>query len=219
VVIADDHPLFLGALEGALEDAGVQVGASTTRGRDVVDLVDKFNPDVVLLDLEMPDLDGLTCLSALKERWPSLKVVIVSGSDDRAKVDEALRLGAVCFIGKTVEPTDLAHAVRMIAGDQPFHYAAPHPTTANHQTEGPATDLTRRELEILQMVSHGHSNSQLARILWVTEQTIKFHLSNVYRKLDVQNRTEAGAKARELGISDNGTCACFEKDLRLAQSK
>ncbi len=211
-MIADDHPLFLGALEGALEQAGVQVGAATTRGRDVVELVELFDPDVVLLDLEMPDQDGLTCLSTLKQRWPSLKVVIVSGSDDRTKIDEALRLGAVCFIGKTVEPADLAHAIRMIAGDQPFHYAAAHPTTtSNHQPEGPPTDLTRRELEILQMVSHGHSNSQLARILWVTEQTIKFHLSNVYRKLNVQNRTEAGAKARELGISDNSTCACFEK--------
>jgi DNA-binding NarL/FixJ family response regulator len=125
-------------------------------------------------------------------------VVLAAGSDER-KLANAFANGAAVVCAKTAPPDDLALAIRQ-AFDRSIHFATTHRTSEVRQIPvrfgEPAASLTKREVEILRLVSEGHSNSQLAKMLWVTEQTVKFHLSNIYRKLDVANRTEAARWAQ-----------------------
>lgn len=208
VVIADDHPLLVAALQATLVDAGFDVVGTTQYGADVVELVEATAPDVLLLDLQMPDLSGLDCLAALRDRASEVKVIVLSGADDRASIDAALALGAVCYVGKAVDPADLAATIRMMSSKAPIYSASGTNSPARARSASASSlsavdglGLTRRELEILKLAAEGESNGALARRLWVTEQTIKFHLSNIYRKLDVNNRTQAAAKAHALGIT------------------
>jgi DNA-binding NarL/FixJ family response regulator len=195
VILADDHPLFLSALELSLEAAGVEVLATCGTGDEVLELADKWQPDAVLLDLAMPGMDGLTCVTRLAERHPDVRVVIVSATDDPSAIREVLTAGAVCFVGKSVQPSDLVHALRAVTKTDGIHYRGELPVgelgRPAPRVEPQGHGLTKRELEILRLAASGSSNSQMAKLLWVTEQTIKFHLSNVYRKLGVANRTEA----------------------------
>ena len=204
VILADDHPLFLSALELSLEAAGVEVVGTSGTGDEVLGLVDKWHPDAVLLDLAMPGMDGLTCVTQLAERHPEVRVVVLSGTDDPNAIREVLAAGAVCFVGKNVQPSDLVHALRAVTKTDGIHYrgelsSAELARPVRREEQG-SHGLTKRELEILRLVASGSSNSQMAKLLWVTEQTVKFHLSNVYRKLDVPNRTAASAKANSLGL-------------------
>jgi DNA-binding NarL/FixJ family response regulator len=110
----------------------------------------------------------------------------------------------VCFVGKSVQPSDLVHALRAVTKTDGIHYRGELPVAELARPVRPAAQeghgLTKRELEILRLVASGSSNSQMAKLLWVTEQTVKFHLSNIYRKLDVPNRTAASARANSLGL-------------------
>ena len=143
-------------------------------------------------------------LRRAREAHPGVKLVVVGEGGEPENVEAAFSAGASIYCVRTAERGDLASAIRQAF--QPSIYVAgtdyrsvtssPVPVSGR----GEAVDLTRRELEILQLVAEGHSNSQLAKMLWVTEQTIKFHLSNIYRKLDVSNRTEASRWAQLNGI-------------------
>jgi DNA-binding NarL/FixJ family response regulator len=146
-------------------------------------------------------MDGLALVRAARERLPGLKVIVLSMYEDSQHIDAAFAAGAAAYVLKTAHPDDLTSAVRQafmhsiyLAGARPAPVSAPGPV------EDDTPGLTRRELEILRLVAEGHSNAQLARMLWVTEQTVKFHLSNVYRKLDVANRTEASRWAQVNGL-------------------
>ncbi len=204
VILADDHPLFLSALELSLEAAGVEIVGTCGTGDEVLELVDKWTPDAVLLDLAMPGMDGLTCVTQLAERHPDVRVVVLSATDDPTAIREVLAAGAVCFVGKNVQPSDLVHALRAVTKTDGIHYRGELPAAdlarPARREEQEGHGLTKRELEILRLVASGSSNSQLAKLLWVTEQTIKFHLSNVYKKLGVANRTAASAAASRLGL-------------------
>ena len=202
VVLVDDHPLFLEALGRQLEAEGIEVAGTTTRAEEAVDLTGDARPDIVLLDLRMPGMDGLVALQKLREEHPDVKVVILSGENDAGRIDRALAAGAAAFVVKTASADDIAHALRAVMGDATVYYTTPRETSeASPEPAAPdAAGLTRREREILALVAAGHSNARLGRMLWVTEQTIKFHLSNIYRKLGVSNRTEAAARAYSLGL-------------------
>ncbi len=210
VVLADDHPLFLAALETAVEAAGINVVGTASRGDELLELMAEVTADAVLLDLQMPGYDGFECIDQLRRLDPALRLIVVSATDDIDQIRRALDAGAVCFIGKSIDPNDLAAAVRALLSDAIYldarvtngsvrepSSAAPKARTANG-----ASILTRRELEILRLAAEGFSNGQMAKSLWVTEQTVKFHLSNVYRKIDVQNRTEASRWAQQNGLLD-----------------
>jgi DNA-binding NarL/FixJ family response regulator len=202
VVLADDHPLFLQALQVAMERAGFDVVGTAGRGDDLLDLMDRVQADVVLLDLAMPGYDGFECIHRLRESHPDAAIVVVSGADDEASIRHAMEAGAVCFVGKAADPNDLAGAVHVLLNDAihitPRTPPKPEPVA---RAEGNADALlTRRELEILRLVSSGLSNAQMAQHLWVTEQTIKFHLSNIYRKIGIRNRTAASRWAQANGL-------------------
>jgi DNA-binding NarL/FixJ family response regulator len=211
VVVADDHPLFVEALRAVLEQDGIEILGSTGRGDDVVRLVAETSPDVLLLDLAMPRRDGLECLAEIRQRFPEVEVIVVSADDRPDVIECALGLGAVCFVGKTIAPEELTHAIRVVADRSSSVIYAASSAAARQQEKAagppapasPEYGLTKREREILSLVVEGHSNAELARMLWVTEQTVKFHLSNIYRKLSVANRTQAAAKARGLALQPN----------------
>jgi DNA-binding NarL/FixJ family response regulator len=206
VVLVDDHPLFIQALRAAVERAGIDVVATASRGDELMDLMRTVETDAVLLDLAMPGLDGYECLAQLRELYPKVRVIVVSASDDEENIRRALDSGAVCFVGKATDPNDLAGAVHVLLSDS-IHLEvsrAGRPGPAAAAQNGDAAGLlTPRELEILRLASDGLSNSEMAKQLWVTDQTVKFHLSNIYRKLDVSNRTGASRWAREHGLLDD----------------
>ncbi len=201
VLVADDHRLMLAAVRMAFSDApDIEIVGEASAGQEVLPLVGRTSPDVVLLDLRMPGMDGLRCLELLHERHPSVKAIIFSGSDDPAAVDAAFARGAVAFIQKAIDPADLPSIVRQaVAGNVIFatgHGGHTDPVESQW-------DLTPREIEILRALAGGHSNKQMAREFWLSEQTIKYHLTNIYRKLQVRSRTEAVRLAYEHGVIEN----------------
>lgn len=211
-VICDSHPMWLDAVEQVLRRIAIRVAGKTTSTSEALTLVEEHRPDLLITELEGPggEPSALALIERSRAAVPSLRAIVLSMHQDRQVIDAALVAGASAYVVKTAHPEDLASAVR-----QAFEhsvYLAGGPTLAPVPAEPPrdAADepgLTRRELEILRLVSEGHSNAQLARMLWVTEQTVKFHLSNIYRKLDVANRTEASRWAQLHGLLDGQTAS------------
>jgi len=201
VLVADDHRLMLAAVRMAFSDApDIEIVAEATAGQEVLPLVGRTSPDVALLDLRMPGMDGLRCLELLHERHPSVKTIIFSGSDDPAAADAAFARGAVAFIQKTIDPFDLPAIIRQaVAGNVIF--ATGH--SSHTDLVESQWDLTPREIEILRALAGGQSNKQMAAEFWLSEQTIKYHLTNIYRKLRVRSRTEAVRLAYEHGLIEN----------------
>lgn len=206
-VIADAHPLWLGALRELLEQAGVEVLAQATTPSTTIALVEEHQPDILILGIEFTDdrMDGIECLRQAVAASVDTKAIVISSAGDAAAIEAAFDGGASAFCIKSAAPDDLAAAIRQsfhhsiyLAHARSFGRSAEHGGVGAQARGGP--ELTRREVEILRLVAEGHSNSQLARMLWVTEQTVKFHLSNVYRKLDVGNRTEASRWAQLNGL-------------------
>jgi len=208
-VVLDQQPLWLTALEELLERVGVSVVATASLPEEAAALVEEHRPDLLIAGLDSSDTDPeatLGCIRRAKEISPATKSIVLSGGDEPEEIDAAFDAGATVYCVKTAEPDDVASAIRQafrhsiyLAQNRPAARPAQRPLGAGVQPE-----LTKRELEILQLVAEGYSNSQLARMLWVTEQTVKFHLSNVYRKLDVSNRTEASRWAQLHGLLPEG---------------
>lgn len=201
IVIADDHRLILSALRLVLEDdPGFQVVGEANDGSEVLPIVSRTNPDVVLLDLKMPRMDGLACLEHLRRRFPEVRTAIFSGVDDPEVVRSAFAHGAAAFILKRINPVDLPGAIRQAMEGtvyQPFGGAPEGPSV-----EQRASGLTQRELEILALVAEGKPNKQIASELFLAVQTVKFHLTSIYRKLDASTRTEAVRAAYRNGLLD-----------------
>jgi two-component system response regulator DevR len=207
-VLIDPHPLWLDAIERLLERIGFSVVARATASSAALPLLDEHRVDILVisLDLDSTALESVDTVRMVSERHPDVKVVAVSSDDDVELVDAALGAGAAAYIVKTAHADDVAAAIRQsfehsvyFANGRSGAIAAPAPRH-RPETRAQAAGLTRRELEILRLVAEGHSNAHLAKMLWVTEQTVKFHLSNVYRKLDVSNRTEASRWAQVQGL-------------------
>jgi DNA-binding NarL/FixJ family response regulator len=162
--------------------------------------VARTNPDFVLMDIQLAGMDGLTCLDRIRKRHPAVKVIMFSASESRDHVEAALRRGAVAYIVKSVKPVDLASAIRQ-AHDQTVYHA--YGLELSRRADGAALDLTEREVTMLTAVARGLSNQAISKELWVSEQTVKFHLTNIYRKLGVRNRTAAARLAHEQGLVDS----------------
>jgi DNA-binding NarL/FixJ family response regulator len=201
-VLVDRHPLWVEAVERVLVRVQTQVvGSATTPERGLV-LVGERKPDLLVTGIRMPEgeMDGITLVRKARERLPRVKAIVLSDYEDREHIDAALAAGAVAYVLKKAHPEDLASAIRQ-AFDSSVYLADGRTTVAPPlQVLEESPGLTRREFEILKLVAEGHSNAELARKLWVTEQTVKFHLSNIYRKLDVANRTEASRWAQVRGL-------------------
>jgi DNA-binding NarL/FixJ family response regulator len=209
-VLLDPHPLWLDAVGSILASINVTVVGRTTSPEDALELVEQMQPDILICETESLNggMSGSSLIHACRQRLSTLRVIVLGASRDPVDIDAAFEAGALAYAVKTAHPEDVAATVRQTFdhtiflaktattnGDVPSPLP---PVVARGEDEGEA--LTRREREILALVAEGHSNRELARMLWVTEQTVKFHLSNIYRKLDVANRTEASRWAHTRGL-------------------
>jgi DNA-binding NarL/FixJ family response regulator len=202
ILIADDHRLMVEGIRRALESAeDIEIVGEASLGSQVVPLVRRLNPDVVLLDMRMPHMDGLTCLDQIKKYCPKVKVIVLSVFSDPEHIQAAFNHGASGYIVKSVNPIDLSSAIRQAVDGTVFH-AIGFPE-ATQENSGKANGLTERELTILKAVARGLSNQAIGKELWVTEQTVKFHLTNIYRKLQIANRTEAARYAYQHGLAES----------------
>ena len=195
VLLADDHRLMLAAARRVLErHADFEIVGEVMRGTQVGPAVTSLEPDVVLLDVRMPGLDGIACLKRLRAHGSNVPVVVISSYVDDEHVEAARLAGASAYVGKTIDPTELPDIVRGAAAGAPFHVARPAVVREDN------SELSDRELTVLEALTRGLSNRQIGEELWVSEQTVKFHLRNVYRKLDVKKRAEAVRWAYSHGI-------------------
>ena len=200
VVLAEDHALMRDAVRLVFDDAeGVELVGEVANGNDLMPLLSRIDVDLVLLDVQLPGLDGLRCLEALAERHPRVKVAMLSAADDPQVIESAFRRGAHGYIFKSVNPLDLPATIRQIAEGSVIHRSL-----ATHDGAAPAAraaGLSEKEVAVLAQLCHGYTNKQIAGSLWLSEQTVKFHLRNVYRKLGIRSRTEAMRYAFEHDLS------------------
>jgi DNA-binding NarL/FixJ family response regulator len=195
-ILLDRHPLWLAAVERVLSGLNVDVVGKTTSPETALELVDQHQPELMITEIDTGDetIDGIACLARARERNPKLSAIVLSRYTDPEHIEEALAAGASAYVTKTAQREDLAAAVRQAFEHTIYLRRGRAVSTAQKSV------LTRREREILQLVAEGLSNAKIARQLWVTEQTVKFHLSNIYRKLEVANRTEASRWAHRHGL-------------------
>jgi DNA-binding NarL/FixJ family response regulator len=206
-VILDPHPLWLDAVERVLDGIGIRVAAKATTPDEAFGAVVEHQPDLFVAELGFPGdrLGSIPCVKRVREEFGDVRVIVLSAFEDQLSIESALAAGAAAYVVKTAHPHDLATAIRQVF--DPSLYLAGgkigrRSLLSAANGENGIRELTRREHEILRLVAQGHSNSELAKMLWITEQTIKFHLSNIYRKLDVANRTEAARWAQVQGLLD-----------------
>ena len=191
---------MLAAVRRALADAeDVEIVGEVSVGSQVLPAVRETRPNVVLLDLRMPELDGIACLARLRKHYPTLPVVILSSYGDKAHIEAAREAGARGYIVKTVQPVDLAEVLRSALSSDSFAvWGAEAPN--DHASTNGAAQLSEREAAVLEALARGLSNGEIGRELWISEQTVKFHLRNLYRKLGVSSRTEAARYAYRAGV-------------------
>ncbi len=196
-VLVDTHPPRLDTLERVLADAGIATVARLASAESALECLPLLSPDLLVTGLEPGDgdVDGVELVRRARAALPDLKTVILSMHAEDEHIRAAFRAGADAYVLKTAHPDDLSLAVR-----QAFEHSVYLAYGARASVVDNSPGLTRRELEILQLVAEGHSNASVAKMLWVTEQTVKFHLSNIYRKLGVANRTEASRWAQLQGL-------------------
>jgi DNA-binding NarL/FixJ family response regulator len=200
VALLDRQALWLEALEQLLTRNGIEVVAKTTTIDAALAAVVERQPDVFVSEV-YPEPAGYPyrAVVAAKELYADIRIVALGASEDPALIEGAFEAGADVYCVKTADPEDLLAAIHQ-ALRRSIYVARPRPTVTTESYAEALNALTKRELEILRLVAEGHSNLQLARMLWVTEQTVKFHLSNIYRKLEVANRTEASRWAQLHGL-------------------
>ena len=202
-VALDPHPLCHTALSTLLARFNIELVGAATSARTAQTLLQEHTPDLLVMEIDLPEGRdaALRLISSGRSELPELTVIVLSGTDDCALIDASFDRGASAYVLKTSDPEAIATAIRQ-AFEPSVYLARPQDRPVPAQQNDVLHKLTRRELEILQLVSGGRSNREVAEILWVADQTVKFHLANVYRKLGVGNRFEAARWARESGILD-----------------
>jgi DNA-binding NarL/FixJ family response regulator len=194
-MLADDHALVLEGLRSLLEaEDDIEVVGTASNGAQVLEAASMLLPDVIVLDVRMPDVDGLTCLEHIRTVGLPSKVLVLSAFNDGDSIQAALEKEADGFALKTEPPQQTIASIRQVyRGHLVFPQAARRwLRTQRQRPAGPSLDdLSEREVEVLALAARGMTNSQIAQQLGVSENTIKFHLQNIYQKLHVNNRTEA----------------------------
>jgi NarL family two-component system response regulator LiaR len=198
-LIADDHAVVREGLRTFLElQEGIEVAGEASDGREAVDEAERLLPDVVLMDLVMPRLDGVEAMRELRTRVPGARVVVLTSFLDDERVLPALRAGAAGYLLKNVEPRELARSIRLAAAGE----ALIDPAVAARLVDALGSDrraeqaeLTPREQEVLDLIGRGFANKRIALELGIAEKTVKTHVSHVLAKLGVSDRTQAALYA------------------------
>ena len=204
VVLVDDHAMVRLGLEQLLGAAeGIEVVGSAGDGREALKIVQMTGPDVVLMDLQMPDVDGVTATRRIVASDSDVQVVVLTSFSDSERIVAALDAGAIGYLLKDAEPDDLLEGVRAAArGESPLHpRAARQLLTARSAQRGGQVDLTPREAEVLGLVRQGLANKQIARRLGISERTVKAHLTSTFQRIGVADRTQAALWAERHGVS------------------
>ena len=202
VLIVDDHPVVRSGLRVLLDvHDGIEVAGEAADGEEALALAAALEPDVILLDLKLPGLDGVAVLTELRARGVGARVLVLTSANDPAQVSRAVQAGASGFLYKDVDPDALIRAIRAVNdGNLLLAPDAAAPLMAAHATRAAAPrgglgSLTVREREVLDQLARGRSNREIARELHVSEKTVKTHVSSVLAKLGVQDRTQAALYA------------------------
>jgi NarL family two-component system response regulator LiaR len=203
VVIADDHPLLRRGLEGALRLYGdIRVVAQVGDGEQAISACERFRPDVVLMDLVMPGLEGASATREILLRSPSTKVLVLTSYSDEARVQEAFDAGAIGYLMKDISGDDLAAAIRRASAGKPT-LAPKAAEVLMRQVASPGLqgqDLTPRERQVLRLLADGLTNAEIAERLVVSLSTVKGHVSSIISKLGASSRTEAATIAVRLRL-------------------
>jgi two-component system, NarL family, response regulator LiaR len=207
ILIADDHAIVREGLRALLAtEPDLELVAEATDGIQAVDKARALKPDVILLDLMMPRMDGVEAIVEIKKDWGEARIIVLTSFSDDEKVFSAIRSGALGYLLKDSSPQDLLHAIHTVANGEGFL----SPTIAskvmreiNQPPKLPPTKdpLTERENEILQLVAQGLTNDQIAEQLVVSERTVRTHVSNILAKLQLANRTQAALYALKEGLA------------------
>jgi DNA-binding NarL/FixJ family response regulator len=203
VVIADDHGVVREGLSRLLATAdGIDVLAAARDGEQAVALAAKHRPQVVLMDLSMPNMDGAEATRRILAADAAIQVVVLTSFSDRNQIMNALDAGAIGYLLKDAEPAELIEGIRAAArGESPLDPKAARELLNGRSQPGPQAELTAREREVLVLVGEGLPNKLIARRLEISEKTVKAHLTSVFARIGVTDRTQAALWAREHGIS------------------
>jgi len=208
VLIADDHHVVRRGLLFFLKtQKDIQIVGEATNGREAVELAAQHRPDIILMDLVMPEMDGIEATKQVKKLFPDIAVLILTSFSDRDHVIPAIEAGAAGYQLKDIEPDELVESIRkIIRGENTLH---PQATTQLMKNKEPRENpphvlfpLTPREQDVLSELTKGKSNREIAASLFVTEKTVKTHISNIFSKLSVQDRTQAALYAVKHGLTN-----------------
>lgn len=207
VLLVDDHGIVRRGISAYLAQMDdIEVVGEAGNGRQALDLVARLEaagaaPDVILMDLLMPEMDGIATTEAIKERWPEIDVVALTSFIEEAKVHGALRAGATGYLLKDAQADEIARAIRAAFNGQMHLDPAVARTLAESvRSDRPVEPLTPREREILALVAEGRANKEIARLLGISERTARTHVSNILGKLGLTSRTQAALYAIEQGL-------------------
>ncbi len=213
ILLVDDQQLLRQGIKLLLElEPGLQVVGEANNGQEALELFERLKPDVTLMDIRMPVLDGVAATQQLRQRWPDSKIIILTTFDDETYVFEGLRAGALGYLLKDVSSQELAQAIRTVnAGGALIEPSVARkvlaefsrlaaPAAPRSKEDSQIEALSERELEILRLVASGLSNRQIAERLFLAEGTVKNYISTIFQKLGVQDRTQAVLAAQKHGL-------------------
>jgi DNA-binding NarL/FixJ family response regulator len=206
IVLADDHRMLRESLQRSLTEHGLDVVGEAANGDEAVRLTERFRPDIVLMDVTMPEVDGITATRRIVASWPETRVVMLTMHSDAEVVRRAIDAGATGYLTKDCSTDDIVTTVTQAADadatmspglargllDQARQLVPDH--------EDPDPIITRREVEVLQAIADGLSPSEVAATLYISQKTVKNHLASIYQKLDARDRTQAVVNAMRMGI-------------------
>jgi DNA-binding NarL/FixJ family response regulator len=199
VLIVDDHAIVRDGLKRLLDSAdGIEVVATAGDGTQAITAAVDARPDVVLMDLSMPGVDGVEATRQLTANHPDVSVVVLTTFSDQQRISDALNAGAAGYLLKDASPDEVIAAVRtVVAGGAPLHPKAARVLLDAQRATRPAKQLSSREREVLALLSTGLANKQIARRLGIAERTVKAHLTSIFQQLGVTDRTQAALWAQK----------------------
>jgi len=198
ILIVDDHPVVREGLAALIERReDMTVVGEGNNGREAIDLFRRFTPDVTLLDLRMPEVDGVTAITAIREHAPTARIVVLTTYDSDEDIYRGLRAGAKAYLLKDTPPQELLDTIRAVHAGQT---RIPPDVAAKLAERMTGPELTHRELDVLRLLMAGKSNKEIAAALFISEGTVKTHVNNILGKLGVSDRTQAVTTALKRGL-------------------
>lgn len=201
LLLADDHRMLRETLKRSMLDEGFDVVGEASDGQEAIDLDAELQPDVILMDVTMPDIDGVEATRRIIERRPEARVVMLTMHADQDVIAAAIRAGASGYLVKDCSFEEVAATVReAISGEVSAHVAASMLREARVLVDEAESVITKREIEVLQLIADGCATPEVAEKLFISQKTVKNHLASIYAKLDARDRTQAVLQAVRMGI-------------------